>query len=128
MIFTTAFEAYKNSSTNFATLNIGADVIANLSAKVYTVNIPYSIGTAVRADIYLDGNTVKIPANASTRLVTGGPYQFKSTEAVSIFLDYTSGSIDATIEVFNGTGSSITLIPQNIIVSVVEYVAPLIAI
>lgn len=124
VLFTTTHESYKNYASPSAPLAIPADVIPNGTGNNYSVLIPYARG-GTRADTYLDGNSVKILANASTRLATGGPYQFKSTETASILVDYDDTNIAVTISIFNGTGGPITLTSQTITVSVVQYDAPI---
>lgn len=124
VLFSTFHEAYKNYATMTDTFNVTAIGVGNGATQNYVVTIPYSRG-GTRADIYLDGNSTKILANASTRLETNDPYQFTSTETASVLIEYTSSSIVVTLSIFNGTGGPITLTAQTITVQVVEYDAPI---
>lgn len=126
IMFSTLHEAYKNYANKPGSLMISGN-IADGATSTYSVTIPYTRG-GTRADVYLDNNDTKILANSSSRLETGDPYQFISLETVSMLIQYTSSSIGLTLSVFNGTGAPITLIPQTIAVSVVEYDAPIISI
>jgi hypothetical protein len=103
---------------------IPADTLTNTETRNYSIDITYNRG-GTRADTYLIGNGVKILANANTRLIVGGPYQFKSVETASILLGYDSDSMTVLVSIFNNTGGNLTLIPQTITVSMVQYDAPI---
>lgn len=127
IIFSTLHEAYKNYATTLGSINISGS-IPNGNTQNFSTTLSYArLGT--RADIYLDGNSVKVLANASTTLFSGGPYQYISSENADVFVEYTSSSqITVTISIFNGTGGPITLTTQTISVSFVQYDAPITAI
>lgn len=122
--FSTLFESYKNYATPTGTLTIPAVAMADGATNNYSVTIPYA-RAGTRADIYLDGDSVKTLANASLALSTGGPYQFVEFETADIFTDYDTSSITVTISIFNGNGHVINLIGQTITVSAVQYDAPI---
>jgi hypothetical protein len=133
VIYSSLHEAYKNYATVLGNIAIPADSIPDGFARDYPVDgslsltpltIPYA-RAGTRADIYIVGNGVKVCANASTRLETGGPYIFKSTETFNVFIDYKPNQIEIFVEVFNGSGATITLIPQTLQFIVVEYDAPI---
>lgn len=127
VLFSTLHEAYKNYSNQTGAITIPAGTMADGTTNNYSFVAPYSRG-GTRADLYLEGNSVKILANTSTKLITGGPYQFKEFETASILIAYSSSNITITISIFNGNGHSITLISQSINVLAVEYDAPITAI
>jgi hypothetical protein len=126
-VLTSSFhEAYKNYLTTSGTIN-ASGTVPNGSTVNFSTTINYTRG-GTRADIYIDGNSVKALANAGGRLVSGGPYLFASTETASMLITYTTTAITVTLSVFNGTGSSLALTAQALVISVVQYDAPITAI
>lgn len=124
--FCTAFEAYKNYATTTEALNIPADTLPNGATNNYFIATGFDRG-GTRADIYLDGNGVKILANTSSRLETGDPYQFVGLETASCLVQYASDAVVVIISLSNNTGGPITLTAQTINVSLVQYDAPITA-
>lgn len=120
--FTTLFEAPQNYDTIPKTINISGTV-ADVDVANFTAVIPYS-RAGTRADIYLDGNNVKVLGNVGAR-AAGDVYQSVSSETFSVLIHYSSSDITVTLSVFNGTGGAITLVTQAITVSAVLYDMPI---
>lgn len=51
-------------------------------------------------------------------------YQNAGGESAKLVASYSPGSMTVTIELFNGTGGTVTLTSQNIVVTIVEYQIP----
>lgn len=120
--FSTFHEAPQNYLTAPSSINISGN-IASGATQNFTGVIPYS-RSGTRADVYLDGNNVRVMANAGSR-AAGDAYQFKSSETFSVFITYSTTNITVTLSIFNGTGSTITLTPQTIVASAVQYDMPI---
>lgn len=123
--FTTLFEAPQNYLTSTAAINISGSVGAGATEN-FTGVIAYS-RSGTRADIYLDGNSVKVMANAGSR-AAGDAYQFKSSETFSVLVSYSTTDITVTLSISNGTGSPIALNTQTITASAVLYDMPITAV
>lgn len=133
--FSTLHEAPKNYDLKTDSLVLTDDILPPGFSQNYPLDsggsfapmsIPYSRG-GTKADIYLDGNNVRVLANVGSRAV-GDVYQFKSSETFSVLVNYTTTDIELTFTIFNGTGSSVTLKPQTINVEVVLYDMPIMSI
>ncbi len=132
--FSTLHESYKNYDTKTDALTLSADILPNGFTQNYPVNgggvftpisIPYD-RAGTRADIYLDGKGFRVLANTGSR-ASGDVYQYKSSETFSTFVTYSASAITVWFSIFNGSGGSITLIPQTITVSAVLDDAPITA-
>jgi hypothetical protein len=120
--FTTLFEAPRNYATPSVGITLSG-VVANGATQNFVGTITYD-RAGTRADLYLDGNGVKVMANAGTR-AAGDAYQYKSTETFSVLIEYSAGAITVTLSIFNGTGADITLTTQTITASAVQYDMPI---
>lgn len=122
VIWSTKHEPPRNYSTPTSSINISGNV-SSLTTENFVGNIPYT-RSGTRADVYLDGNSLKVLANAGSR-ATSDVYQFAGTETFSSLVAYSSSSITVTLSIFNGTGSPIALTPQTIVASAVLYDMPI---
>jgi hypothetical protein len=125
VIFSTLHESYKNYDTVSSTISISGTV-ANGATANFTATLAYA-RTGTRADVYLDGHSTKVLANAGDR-ATSDVYQFISSETFATRVVYSITDITVTISIFNGTGGPISLTSQTIVVSAVLYDAPITAI
>lgn len=125
VIFSTLHEPPRNYGEKSANANISGN-IGSLGVADFIVTIPYE-RAGTRADIYLIGNGSKVLANGGSR-AAGAVYQSVSMEIFSVLVTYTSSEIAVVLSIFNGTGGSISLIPQTIGVSAVLYDMPITAI
>jgi len=125
VLFSTLHESYKNYDTVSGSIAISGS-IANGATANFTAVLPYT-RTGTRADVYLDGHSIKVLANAGDR-ATSDVYQFVSSETFATKVIYSTTDITVTISIFNGTGGSINLTSQTITVSAVLYDAPITAI
>jgi hypothetical protein len=133
IVYSNLTEAYLNYATTPATIAITAAVVPDTGNAAFQGSITYT-RAGTRADVYLQRTDtgLKVPANAGKRISTLNPnyqvYQFRSTETVEVYIAYEATTITVTLNITNNTGASITLIPQNILMSVVQYDAPITAI
>lgn len=120
--FSTLHEAPQNYLTPTSPIVISGNV-ASGATQSFTATIPYS-RSGTRADVYLDGNSVRVMANAGSR-AAGDAYQFNSTETFSVLVSYSTTTVTVTLSIFNGTGAPITLNTQTITASTVLYDMPI---
>jgi hypothetical protein len=127
IVYSNLTEAYLNYDRIPQNITIPADNIADGFSNTYTTVIPYTRNNT-RADVYLEGNNMRVPANAgyriSTQLPTYTVYQYTSSETVNVKISYSSTAITVSLVVANNTGGPITLISQTIQASAVMYDAP----
>lgn len=127
IVYSNLTEAYLNYDRVPQSISIPADNIADGASSTYTTVIPYTRNNT-RADVYLEGNNMRVPANGgyriSTQLPTYTVYQYTSSETVNVSIAYGSTTITVSLVISNNTGSPITLVAQSIQASAVMYDAP----
>lgn len=96
--------------------------IADGSDTNYSVTIPTSTNNT-RFDIYGVNQNTNVKQLYSN---TGFPvnYQNAGGEKATLITLYNPSNITVTIELFNGTGGPVTLVSQNIVITIVEYQIP----
>src|SRR5690554_156109 len=107
---TSQVDTYLNYGNFFGDIVISGTVV-NGATSVFSVTIDYSRGKT-RADLYTKNMTTltKIPFKNPR----GTAYTHNSSETATMFMNYANNQITATLSIFNGTGSSITLTPQTL--------------
>lgn len=116
------FINYKTSTGN---IEVEATSLANGASRTIQVVIPYSRG-GTTADIYgtRDG-AVSTLISTGGRAAASAIYSFKSSETATFGTAYTSTNITVSLTITNNTGGAITPNAQTIVISVVQYDAPI---
>lgn len=116
-----------NPTTSTATITISGTV-ANGNTKNFSASVTGNISAnTFRADIYGTNNVTNTKVLLNTLLVMStvvNGYSYTSSELVQIEISYSGQVATVTYSVFNGTGSSITLVNQTITLTLVEYQVP----
>lgn len=126
LVYSNLTEVYLNYDTLDGSIHLDADILPNGFSQSYDSFIPYTRGGTI-SDVYVEQNGMRISTMAGGS-IAASVYQFKSTESARIRAGYTADTIVVSLDIFNGSGSSITLIPQDIAVRAVLYDAPITAI
>lgn len=121
--FSTLHEAPRNYDTKTGDINISGTVGAGATQNFSTI-MTYERG-GTRADVYLDGNSVKTLANTGSRASEEVYQRATPDETFSVLVEYSTSSITVTVSIQNGTGSPITLTTQTITASAVLYDMPI---
>lgn len=100
---------------NNATTNFSATLSTTISPNLFRSDI-YGLNSITNTKILL--NTLLV----MERALNG--YSYKSTEFVTMNIKYSSSTVTITYSIFNGTGASVTLIPQTIALTLAEYQVP----
>lgn len=100
---------------NNATTNFSATLSTTISPNLFRSDI-YGLNSITNTKILL--NTLLV----MERALNG--YSYKSTEFVTMNIKYSSSTVTITYGIFNGTGASVTLIPQTIALTLAEYQVP----
>lgn len=123
IVYSNLTEAYLNYKTLPSSISIAAFALSDGGSYPRQTTIPYARG-GTRADIYLEQNGVRVPANIGSR-VSPDVYQYAGSEIARITLQYDATTIYVTITIENNSGATINLIAQTITVSAVLYDAPI---